>query len=133
MKLKGASGYSYYVSDLDKTADFYTKLGLQIKERTDNRIVIYLNWYRIDLVKAGPEDYAEFRDEADKGDKGAGVFLYFNVDDVDATYKELADAGIKPATEPADQPWGNREFVILDPDGYKLVIFKRKAAKNPLN
>jgi len=33
---------------------------------------------------------------------------------------------LKPATKPQDQLWGNREFVIRDPDGYSLVIFKRK-------
>jgi catechol 2,3-dioxygenase-like lactoylglutathione lyase family enzyme len=29
-------------------------------------------------------------------------------------------------TKPQDQPWGNREFMLHDPDGYHLVIFKRK-------
>jgi len=133
MKLKGASGYSYYVSDIDKTAEFYEKLGLQIREKTADRIVIYLNWYRIDLVKPTETDYKEFHDEAASKDKGAGVFLYFSVDDVDATYQEMLDLGLEPTTKPQDQPWGNREFVLQDPDGYKLVIFKRKAAKNPLN
>ena len=52
--------------------------------------------------------------------------LYFSVDDVDEAYKSLRAKGLKPSSEPKDRPWGNREFVIRDPDGYKLVIFKRK-------
>ena len=131
MKLKSASGYACYVSDLDKTAEFYEALGLEVKERTSNRLIIYLNWYRIDFVKVNETDYAEFKSEAEATNKGAGVFLYFSVDDVDAAYKELVAMGVKPTTEPKDQPWGNREIVVQDPDGYKIVLFKRKVAKNP--
>lgn len=131
MKLKGASGYSCYVSDLDKTAEFYQTLGLEIKERRADRLIIYLNWYRIDFNLAGEYDYPQFRDEAQSTDKGAGIFLYFSVDDVDGTYDEVVSMGLNPVTKPQDQPWGNREFVLLDPDGYKLVFFKRKIPKNP--
>ncbi len=133
MKIKGASAYTCYVKDLDKTADFYEALGLTVKERTPNRLIIYINWYRIDFVKVSDDDYPQFRNEAEAANRGAGIFLYFSVDDVDETYKEMVAAGIKPATEPTDQPWGAREFVTLDPDGYKLVMFKRKVNKNPQN
>ncbi len=53
------------------------------------------------------------------------MFLYISVDNVDNFHKGLLSRGLKPSTEPRDSPWGNREFVIRDPDGYKLVIFKR--------
>ncbi len=39
MKLKGASGYAYYVRDIDKTVKYYEKLGLQIKQRSSNRLI----------------------------------------------------------------------------------------------
>jgi len=58
--------------------------------------------------------------------KGTGVFLYLSVDDVDGFHKGLLSKGLKPSSKPQDQPWGNREFILRDPDGYKLVIFKRK-------
>lgn len=131
MKLKAASGYACYVKDLDKTAEFYQKLGLQIKSRTDDRLIVYLNWYRIDFVAADKENIPEIQKELKVGNKGAGVFLYFSVDSVDDAYKEALSLGLKPVSEPKDMPWGNRELIILDPDGYKVVLFKRKVAKNP--
>ena len=131
MKLKAASGYACYVKDLKKTAEFYEKLGLQIKKRNSDRLIVYLNWYRIDFMTANKDDRPEFQKEANLDNKGAGIFLYFSVDNVDETYKEMLAVGLKPSSEPRDWPWGNREFVIRDPDGYKLVIFKRKVAKNP--
>jgi catechol 2,3-dioxygenase-like lactoylglutathione lyase family enzyme len=131
MKLKAASGYACYVKDLDKTAGFYEKLGLVIKERKSDRLIIYLNWYRIDFVVRDTESMPEIQKEADSAHKGDGVFLYFSVDDVDETYKEVLALGLQPASEPQDMSWGNREFTVRDPDGYKVVLFKRKVAKNP--
>jgi catechol 2,3-dioxygenase-like lactoylglutathione lyase family enzyme len=133
MKLKSAAGYACFVQDIDKTAEFYEALGLQIKERSANRLIVYLNWYRIDFVKVTPLDDAKFQSEAELPNKGAGLYLYFSVDNVDETYDEMITKGLQPSSKPTDQPWGNREFVIRDPDGYKLVIFKRKTAKNPLD
>jgi len=57
--------------------------------------------------------------------KGAGLYLYISVDNVDKFYKKLLSKKLKPSSAPRDWPWGNREFVIRDPDGYKLVFFKR--------
>jgi uncharacterized glyoxalase superfamily protein PhnB len=45
---------------------------------------------------------------------------------VDEFHAHLLANGLKPSTKPKDQPWGNREFILRDPDGYHLVIFKRK-------
>lgn len=131
MKLKAASGYACYVKDLDKTAAFYEKLGLQIKKRSSDRLIAYLNWYRIDFVVTDKENKPDVQKEAELDNKGAGVFLYFSVENVDEAYKEAVSLGLKPTNEPQDMSWGNREFIIRDPDGYKVVLFKRKVAKNP--
>jgi catechol 2,3-dioxygenase-like lactoylglutathione lyase family enzyme len=92
---------------------------------------LVLNWYRIDFVAIDKENKPDIQKEADLENKGAGIFLYFSVDNVDETYKEILSFGLKPSSEPQDMSWGNREFIIRDPDGYKIVLFKRKVAKNP--
>jgi catechol 2,3-dioxygenase-like lactoylglutathione lyase family enzyme len=131
MKLKAGSGYACYVQDLDKTAEFYEKLGLKIKKRSSDRLIVYLNWYRIDFVVKDDESKPEIQQELKQDNKGAGVFFYFSVDDVDETYQEVLSLGLKPENEPQDMSWGNREFIVRDPDGYKIVLFKRKVARNP--
>jgi catechol 2,3-dioxygenase-like lactoylglutathione lyase family enzyme len=131
MKLKAASGYACYVQDLNKTAEFYAKLGLQIKTRSSDRLIVYLNWYRIDFVAIDKENTPDIQKEASFEKKGAGIFLYFSVDNVDETYQEMLSMGLQPVSEPQDRSWGNREFMIRDPDGYKIVLFKRKVAKHP--
>lgn len=126
MKVKSVAAFVCYVKDLDKTAKFYETLGFEIKKRTEKQIIIYLNWFRIDFILIDKEEKTEFQKDANFPEKGAGIYIYLSVDDVDASYKELVEKGFKPSSEPRDWPWGNREFVIRDPDGYKLVIFKRK-------
>ncbi len=46
--------------------------------------------------------------------------VIFYVDDVDALYHRLADAGLSPSTTPQDAPWGERYFHISDPDSHEL-------------
>ena len=44
------------------------------------------------------------------------------VDDVDKTYQNLKEKGLRFATEPKDQPWGVRDATFVDPDGNKFVV-----------
>ena len=67
-------------------------------------------------------DEAEFNKDSLASVKGSGMYVYINVDDVDANYKEAKDLGIDPSSEPRDWEWGIREFVVKYPDGYKLCF-----------
>lgn len=124
MKLVSVSGIVHYVKDTVKTANFYEALGFMITKREPDHVSIRLNWFWMDFHSQDKEDKAEFQKEANLENKGAGQFVYIKVDDVDAYYQKLLDAGLEPSSEPRDWPWGNREFVIRDPDGYKLVFFQ---------
>jgi catechol 2,3-dioxygenase-like lactoylglutathione lyase family enzyme len=126
MKLKSVSGITCYVSDLQRTEDFYEMLGFEVRKKEINHVTVYLNWFWIDFWLIDKEDKPAFQKEAKLGNKGSGIFVYISVEDVDEAYKELIEKGLKPSGEPKDWPWGNREFVLRDPDGYKLVFFKRK-------
>ena len=126
MKMKSVAGIVCYVKDIDKTAKFYEALGFPIGKREPDHLSIHLNWFWMDFHPQDKKDKPEFQKEASLNNKGAGLFLYISVEDVDEFYSGLLSKGLKPSSEPRDWPWGNREFVIRDPDGYKLVIFKRK-------
>ncbi|OGK12960.1 hypothetical protein A3A93_01520 [Candidatus Roizmanbacteria bacterium RIFCSPLOWO2_01_FULL_38_12] len=126
MKMKSVSGVVCYVKDTNKTAKFYEALGFTFEKREPDHVSIFLNRFWIDFHPQDKEDKPEFQKEANLDNKGAGLFLYISVDDVDAFYKGLLAKGLQPSSKPRDWPWGNREFVIRDPDGYKLVFFKRK-------
>jgi uncharacterized glyoxalase superfamily protein PhnB len=42
------------------------------------------------------------------------------VEDVDALHRELIAKGVRVELEPTDQPWGNREMYVKDPDGNSI-------------
>ena len=109
-----------YVSNLEKTASFYEKLGFEIAKKTDNSVVVKLGGLELHCY-----DQAKvfFKQDVDRF-KGAGVFIYISVDDVDAKYSELVSKVLRPSAEPKDFEWGNREFAIKDPDGYKIIFYK---------
>jgi uncharacterized glyoxalase superfamily protein PhnB len=47
---------------------------------------------------------------------------YFFVSDVDALYTELVASGATIQRKPEDAPYGLRDFVVEDPEGYRLVF-----------
>ncbi|HLO13345.1 MAG TPA: VOC family protein [Anaerolineales bacterium] len=126
MKIKSVSGITCFVKNLAKTAKFYESLGFEIRKREANHITAYSNWFWIDFLAIGKDERAQRNKDADLSNKGAGILLYLSVDDVDEFHKYLVSKKLKPSTKPQNQPWGNREFILRDPDGYTLVIFKRK-------
>jgi predicted lactoylglutathione lyase len=116
MKPKSISGVTYYVSDLQQTAAFYEKLGFRFgSQNTDQRLTAYVNWFWVDFIPVTTQDRTT-----------AGAFLYLSVEDVDAFYQSVVAAGLKPLDEPADTEAGRREFTLTDPDGHKLVFFKKR-------
>lgn len=126
MKIKSVSGLNLFVKDLGKTAKFYEGLGFDIKKREADHISAYSNWFWIDFWLDSKDNRRTLSSQADLKSRGGGVSIFLSVDDVDGFHKALKAKGMKPAGAPADEPSGNREFVVRDPDGYNLVIFKRK-------
>jgi uncharacterized glyoxalase superfamily protein PhnB len=54
---------------------------------------------------------------------GVGMTIYLAVDDVDAYHKTLEDRGVEPMLEPTTQFYGQRDFPLRDPDGYRLTFY----------
>jgi catechol 2,3-dioxygenase-like lactoylglutathione lyase family enzyme len=50
------------------------------------------------------------------------VIVY--VSDVDGMYGKALAAGLTPECAPADAPWGERYFHIVDPDGHEISFAK---------
>lgn len=111
--IKAVSALRLAVSNVDKSLQFYKKLGfLEIPGDGPSREV-RSNWFRIRL---------ELRAAA-RGSEGVRICI--SVDDVDAYAAELKSKGIKGTREPAGK---TEELVVTDPDGYSLLFFATKGA-----
>jgi catechol 2,3-dioxygenase-like lactoylglutathione lyase family enzyme len=125
MKVNSISGVLCYASDLERTAMYYEALGFRIGKREPGRLTCYVNWFWITFVAADHEDDAELREDAAADNRGAGLLIYVKVDDLDDYYKGVLAGGMTPSGEPRKRA-GMREFMLRDPDGYRLVFFEKK-------
>lgn len=122
------NGLVLYVRDISISADYYRKLGFEMREDLANQVgTARLGDVLIKFVGAETAQDPSFAAEANAEPKGSGLFIYVQVQDIDRYYLDLVQAGTTPRTTPRDWPWGAREFVVRDPDGYKLVFYEPKA------
>ena len=79
---------------------------------------------RRDEVTLGISPYPAAVDPAQRRPP-AGTEIVFEIDDLDAEYAYVRDAGWPIDSPITEQPWGLRDFRIADPDGYYLRITNR--------
>ena len=51
-----------------------------------------------------------------------GVYLTIEVENVDEYYHKLKEQGVRIAIELREEPWGDRHFAIIDPNGIGIDI-----------
>lgn len=54
------------------------------------------------------------------GERGAGVDIRIMVPDVDAVYARCQESEIAIVHDIADRPYGLRDFIMADPNGFRL-------------
>lgn len=101
------------MKNFHESIDYYLKLGLRLIVSDKDR------YARFEL----PSGSATFSILLAEQPKVGDTILYFEVEDVDATYAKLCDQGIAFDTEPTDQPYRWRTAHFRDPTGHKLALF----------
>ena len=100
--------------DVEKSAAFYKKLGLQLIVEALPRYV------RFEL----PDGEATFSIHlVDTLPKGNGVVVYFEEDNLEKLVKDLETKGVAFTQLPTNQSWLWREAYLLDPDGNNIILF----------
>jgi catechol 2,3-dioxygenase-like lactoylglutathione lyase family enzyme len=117
------TGLVLWVQDNTLSVKFYKKLGFEVVESNDRHTIVQLGTFKLYLVSMRDED--EFNNDSLATHKGQGAYLYIHVDNVDAAYDEFLEKGVTARTKPRNWEWGNREFVVKDPDGYKLCFWQK--------
>ena len=62
---------------------------------------------------------------------GQGIYFTIEVDNVDALYRQVKQRGVPIAFEIRDEPWGDRHFAILDPNGVAIDIVTHTPPEGP--
>lgn len=125
-KMKSIAGVICLVKELEPSIKFYEALGFEFKKQIpDVAATAYLNWFWIEFLLEDKVVTEAYKEDIAVTQKGAGQYIHIIVDDVDAFYAMVLGKGLQPASSPKDFPWRHREFVMVDPSGYKLVFFTK--------
>lgn len=112
---------SLTVNDLQASIAWYRDiLGFMVAEefKQEDRVVGA-------RLQAGTIDLLLTQDDFAKGhrQKGAGLrFFMMTAQDIDQLAAAVRARGGQLTQEPTDQPWGARDFAVVDPNGFNISI-----------
>ncbi|MDR5754404.1 MULTISPECIES: VOC family protein [unclassified Caballeronia] len=108
---------------------FESLSAITLVTRDMQRAVRFYQTLGLTLLYGGPQEaftsfaiggsFLNLIAEAHEPVSGWGRVIIY-VSDVDALYRKLMAAGIKPSFAPRDAPWNERYFHVIDPDGHEL-------------
>jgi uncharacterized glyoxalase superfamily protein PhnB len=113
---------SLTANDLQASLAFYRDvLGFIVAEeyRMEDKVVgVRLRAGTVEFLLT-QDDFAKGRDRK----KGVGLRLFAMTNqDIDQLAADVQERGAKLAQEPTTQPWGARDFAVVDPDGFTIAI-----------
>ena len=121
LRLKAATP-GYTVNDIHRSFAWYTNvLGCIVVDRWEREGKLMGGTLRAGSVDfyLGQDDWKMGRDRA----KGVGFRIYCTTSqNIDAIAAGIKARGGTLIHEPQDEPWGERDFAIADPDGFKITI-----------
>lgn len=108
---------------------FYLKLfGCNVVYEGDDDwfVLLELNGSELAFMKPAQESQAQ---PFAQPYSGQGAWIAVDVSDVDAHYARICEMGVPITVELRDEPWGDRHFVITDPNGIAVDVVERIQAE----
>jgi catechol 2,3-dioxygenase-like lactoylglutathione lyase family enzyme len=111
---------------LSESKTFYTQtLGFKVKFEADWFVLLHtathadheMAFMLPQLASQQPVFHPEFN--------GKGVYITLEVDNVMHEYNRIKSTGISIEVELRDEPWGDRHFAVVDPNGIPVDIVER--------
>lgn len=110
-------GLTLHVADIERSVEFYSRIpGASVAFHIPECFAMYrFGQGHIGLLKADP-----------------GFHIEIESTDLQASYNAQRVAGIEPEDPPAKRPWGETDFMVVDPDGNRIEFgeaHQRRARK----
>lgn len=99
---------------LAESKAFYQQFGFVLVFENDWYVLLQLNGQELAFMQPN----LDFQNPVFQREyPGHGVWLTIELDDVDAAFERAKANGIRIEFGPLDEPWGDRHFAVLDPNG----------------
>ena len=100
------AGLTLHVADIERSLEFYRKI--------PGGSVMFHMPGQFAMVRIGDGRLGLLRDCQ------RAFHIELETTDLDGMYAQLAEIGITAEGPPAQRPWGERDFIVMDPDGNML-------------
>jgi len=111
-------------SKIAETKAFYTeKLGFGVTFENEFYLLLHTPGGGSEISFLLP-DHPSQQPLFHKAFQGQGMYLTIEVDDVDKLYNEVKGKGVEIKIDIRDEPWGDRHFAIVDPNGIGIDLVK---------
>ena len=99
-------GLTLHVQDVERSRDFYLRLPGVVLEhhRPGEFALLRIGEAWLGLIQLGAR----------------GFHLELTTPDLDRLYAHLRRKGLKPSGPPQKRSWGERTFLLIDPDGNRI-------------
>jgi PhnB protein len=134
-----ALGLVLHVADIPAASAFYRRLGFVETGSypgADGRTVVAFLAHGTSVLLLGNRSELHYENAGRaalyrEGPVGLGAVVTLRVPDLEAVHRAVKEAGVRIMMEPADEFYGDRVFMFLDPDGYEWKISQTIAAVDP--
>ncbi|MBM3395322.1 MAG: glyoxalase/bleomycin resistance/extradiol dioxygenase family protein [Betaproteobacteria bacterium] len=90
-------------------------------------VLLQLGGSELGFMKPGqPSQAPRFRGAF----QGQGMWVSVDVDDVDAVYRRIQALGMPMELDLRDEPWGDRHFVVVDPNGIGVDVVQHRGVRS---
>ncbi len=113
-----------FSSDLLLTQKAFELIGATTKEAEYRKYVCGIGDYELHYCLDTEEKIPEYKQLAHQTPRGYGIIFYIGVRDLDEIFTKAQNAPGKLLNTIADQPWGCREFLWQDPNGYTFAFYQ---------
>lgn len=100
------TGLTLHVKDVEQSLEFYKKI-------PDARVIVHRPGH-FALMMIGKGQLGLLRHDEGK------FHVEIDTPSLEAMHDALCANGLKPETPPEDRSWGQRDFLLIDPDGNML-------------
>jgi holo-[acyl-carrier protein] synthase len=117
--------FELFPEDMDTTVSFYEDvLGFELERREEAYAHLRLGSVQLGLVPAAVLPVGNPPKPLRGEPRGRGIEVVIEVPDLAAAHARVRSVGV-PVDDPVEQPWGLRDFRLLDPDGVYLRVTSR--------
>ena len=118
-----------FVEAPERSLDFYRLiLGFEIRGSASAEYTLLTNGDAAIAINSRSALASDHPLRIETGERvGLGIEIVLSVSDVDDAYRKAKESGW-PLSDLAQQPWGLRDFRLIDPDGYYVRVTSRHAS-----